>query len=389
MPFTSSAPNFFGRMGAQTSPTNFGNPMDVFSKADATRSAMPNLFSTIQAVRANELERQTKQTAIAQALQKLSVSPEQKMANDLLKIQSALAQKGLKLTPQGIVRDESLMSDTDRMINAGKMYQARNSIVEGGGQDPFQGMDMSGGISGTGGGMAQMPAQATSGATQQPTQGKSDLFATDTNRFGVPSKLMSESGMTREATIKAKMKALEDAAEKAGKSEQTSKDFSDFAGQYQLAFAEVLNDPDLGASMGDATINGAVLRTFGKAKNAFGLLPETKGFVDSIQSFATPLAKTAGEDRLTNEDIQRFTALLPNMLQNPAKTDITKMRNLLLKIKSQGGDIEVILGTFREAGGALSQVVESVGTFKDDVKKAGKTIASKSGFTIVGVRDAK
>lgn len=73
MPFTSSAPNFFGRFGAQTSPTNFGNPMDVFAKADATRSAMPNLFSTIQAVRANELERQTKQAAISKALQELAI----------------------------------------------------------------------------------------------------------------------------------------------------------------------------------------------------------------------------------------------------------------------------------------------------------------------------
>ena len=73
MPFTSSAPNFFGRFGAQTSPTNFGNPMDVFAKADATRSAMPNLFSTIQAVRANELDRQTKQAAISKALQELAI----------------------------------------------------------------------------------------------------------------------------------------------------------------------------------------------------------------------------------------------------------------------------------------------------------------------------
>jgi len=65
-------------MGAQTSPTNFGNPMDVFGKADATRAAMPNLFSTIQAVRANELERQTKQAAISKVLQDLVI--QQKLA---------------------------------------------------------------------------------------------------------------------------------------------------------------------------------------------------------------------------------------------------------------------------------------------------------------------
>lgn len=73
MPFTSSAPNFFGRMGAQTSPTNFGNPFDVFAKADATRAAAPNLFSTIQGVRKNELDRQVKQTQIAKVLQDLAI----------------------------------------------------------------------------------------------------------------------------------------------------------------------------------------------------------------------------------------------------------------------------------------------------------------------------
>lgn len=90
MPFTSSAPNFFGRFGAQTSPTNFGNPMDVFAKADATRSAMPNLFSTIQQVRANELERQTKQAAISTALQEL-VMKQQMAPYDMAIKQSEVA----------------------------------------------------------------------------------------------------------------------------------------------------------------------------------------------------------------------------------------------------------------------------------------------------------
>lgn len=383
MPFTSTASNVLGRLGpGPVQPlTNGGNPFDVFSKASITAASAPNLFSTIQAVRANELERQTKQAQIAAVLQTLAVSPEQAQANKLLEIQSRLAAKGLKLTEQGIVRDESLASEFENFLNQGKIATAAVNITKAGGRLPG-GVPVQQFMSSGQGQSTQVPQP-----TSEPT--KSDLFATSANVMGVPDKYHSESGMTREANIKAKVKALENAAETAGKAEQTGSDFKDFAGQYQLALNEVINDPDLGKSIGDSTMNGAVLRTFAKAKTAFGMLPETKAFTDSIQSFATPLAKTAGEDRLTNEDIQRFTALLPNMLSNPSKTDISKMRNLLLKIKSQGGDITTIVSTFNEAGGALSEVSASVASFKEDVKKAGKSIASKSGFTIVGVRDAK
>lgn len=68
MPFSSTGSNFF-RGAAQAQPlTNSGNPFATFSNATKIAGSQGNLFDTIQAVRANELERQTKQTAIAKAL---------------------------------------------------------------------------------------------------------------------------------------------------------------------------------------------------------------------------------------------------------------------------------------------------------------------------------
>jgi hypothetical protein len=99
-------------MGAQTSPTNFGNPMDVFGKADATRAAMPNLFSTIQAVRANELERQTKQAAISKVLQDLVI--QQKLAPIEQAYKQAQTQSELMDIKQAPFKQEKLVADTEK-----------------------------------------------------------------------------------------------------------------------------------------------------------------------------------------------------------------------------------------------------------------------------------
>lgn len=95
MPFTSSAPSFFGRFGpSQSNPlTSSMAPAEAFGRAETIKAGIPNLFSTIQAVRQNELERQTKQAAIAKVLQELAIQQK------LVPIEMAYKQSLVDLAP--------------------------------------------------------------------------------------------------------------------------------------------------------------------------------------------------------------------------------------------------------------------------------------------------
>jgi hypothetical protein len=158
--------------------------------------------------------------------------------------------------------------------------------------------------------------------------------------------------------------------------ELTADDFENFAGQFQLSLAELKEV--FGESVDDGTLAGFGLRQAAKVAQRFDKLPETKAFRDRIQSFATPLAKSAGEDRLTNEDIKRFTAILQDTLKGSSETNARKMRNLLLDFEKKGADISTILGVFDSSGGALKQAADLTRNFKEDVKKAGKKIEGGS-----------
>lgn len=73
MPFSSTGASFFGRFGPSQNAPEFSGLGNAYNKISAT--ATPNLFQTIQSVRQNELERQTKQAAIAKALMDIQQSP--------------------------------------------------------------------------------------------------------------------------------------------------------------------------------------------------------------------------------------------------------------------------------------------------------------------------
>jgi len=216
----------------------------------------------------------------------------------------------------------------------------------------------------------------TSASDLSPFLNERDVFGDLTERAKLASK-------QAEAKIQAS-KEVETAREKefdkaAFGAKMSSDNFKPFFGALQISMAEV--QKDLGKDVTDATMLGFGLRQVLKAKTAFGLLPETKAFTNEIEAMATPLAKSAGEDRLTNEDIIRFTALLPSLLNSPSKENVAKMRNLINSWKVKGGDeaqgqriVDNFLASFDEAGGILGDVASSIRSFDSDVKKAGKEI---------------
>ncbi len=169
--------------------------------------------------------------------------------------------------------------------------------------------------------------------------------------------------------LKQQEKALE---ERIRNATQSGEEFGTFSQTYQVALAEALQK--IGPEVDDATAVGFALRLYGKAMKGFGLLPEVGAFEQSIDAFATPLAKSAGEDRLTNEDIIRFKQLLPTVLGQSSEQNISEMRNLILKIRTQGGDVSQIMDTFSKSGGALGKVVNAVNNFEIKVGEAGRII---------------
>lgn len=136
MPFSSTASNFFGRFGpaqAGQQTAGLGNAYNTLSAANKT----PNLFDTIQAVRANELDRQTKQAAIAKVLNDLQQAPQDKLLKEL-QAQKILYDMQLKtphnqakldeirtMSSAGYQPTSNTMPNREELLSLGKSPEAR------------------------------------------------------------------------------------------------------------------------------------------------------------------------------------------------------------------------------------------------------------------------
>jgi len=225
-----------------------------------------------------------------------------------------------------------------------------------------------------GGGIPQQAQGATAQASQ--TQGASNLGVTGISAG--PSGQTVTLGQTPGS--KSKMAILQKRDQEADKrlqgAEFTSDDFATFAKRFQLSQAEL--EKTFGKEIGQAGVAAVGLRQIAKFSSHFGGIPETTAFRDSIQSFATPLAKSAGEDRLTNEDINRFTKLLGDTLANSSGVNARKMRDLLLQFRDKGADVSTIISTFKRASGILGDAADLFNSFEGDVQKAGKSLDKSS-----------
>lgn len=216
--------------------------------------------------------------------------------------------------------------------------------------------------------LAQQNALNVQGAPPQPGQSPLSVvgFTSKGPRFGIDP--------AQQQRQKSLIDVEKENIQRINNAQNSAADFQLFSEQFQLSQAELEKQFP---GFDKADIAGFGIRQVAKVANAFGALPETKSFRDSIQSFATPLAKSAGEDRLTNEDIVRFTSTLQDTLSNPSETNARKMRSILLGFKNKGADISTILDTFDQSGGILKRSSALVRSFKEDVQSAGKQSDSR------------
>jgi len=64
--------------------------------------------------------------------------------------------------------------------------------------------------------------------------------------------------------------------------------------------------------------------------------PRTAALVDNIKADATSIAKAAGEQRPTDQDIERFIAILLNPSSRSLQTNMAKLESLSKRWKGQG-----------------------------------------------------
>jgi hypothetical protein len=106
-------------------------------------------------------------------------------------------------------------------------------------------------------------------------------------------------------------------------------------GQFERAINEIeIAIPNVLASGPEGFLARKELQIRGT--QLFDEFPELATLRDNLEATATPLAKLAGEDRLTNEDIQRFLKTLFDPTARSLKTNISKSEFQIRKLKKQG-----------------------------------------------------
>ena len=225
--------------------------------------------------------------------------------------QVELAKSGLKLTPEGFVRDESLMNPTDTLIKQGQVADARLKLAQ-------LGIQPQGGASsgqpqiqvpqGVGGAQPQFLSQAglssQNAQTAQPQQ--NDLFSTESNVLGVPTKFQSESGLLREKAIDTAAKVKGDQAKTLLENNQNFAKvvnlFSNLVSQKKSQLKEVQGG---GLAQGLIGKGGAFLRKEGYSKTAAfpGQRTETTLALNSILT---------GQNRVIEGVTRKIAATLPD-----------------------------------------------------------------------------
>lgn len=144
---------------------------------------MANALDAVLQLRAQEQAKQEAQgQQISQAFQLFQQARQQAQANQLAQLQmkASLAKDGLKLDSTGnFVRDESLKSETDKIIEKGKLAASEKAIYEAGG--PMPSAFSKGGVGGAIGQIVD-PSVNVVGTNQ----GTSNIIAKDYDEFGRP-----------------------------------------------------------------------------------------------------------------------------------------------------------------------------------------------------------
>jgi hypothetical protein len=323
-------------------------------------------------------EAQEAQTAnaIPQAVAAFIQGRQQQQQNmiDMLKIDATLAASGLRRTPSGFTRDESLSSPGEQFLTAGKYADALNNLREAG--------LVNGGTAQVGGAPSLLaptgqlnvpssqPAQAT--ATQPAQEG--DMFSTGgtANVAGVltSQNVKSESGMRRELGIKkeeAKQAVLgkEEATREFGAMKEATGSMR-FVNQFERSFDEIQSKIP---GFGETGVVGKAKRIGAKVLESADMLPETKTLTIRLKPIANQMARDVEGGRVTDQDRKIYADSLANTLNAPSETNSRLVSEQLIGFADKGADISKNVTALAESKNKVlnqiySQVIEQYPEFR-------------------------
>lgn len=247
--------------------------------------------------------------AIPQAVQAFITGRQEAQNNQLkmLSVQAELAGRGLKLTPQGIIRDESLTSPLEQLVSQSKAAEAAKTM----GNRPLWES-----LTGQGSQQAPQQPQATGVQDQQPAQSSSlidQMQAPEIDKFtGKP----TTAGVQQEAINKQiEAQGLEKAKTEA-KNVEKVKGMEAIEGDLDslLSLYNKIPAHDKGPLEG---------RTRGVVAKAIGTDTALTTFEDSSGLVLANISREFGGEKgvLTDQDIKRIKAAFPN------KTDTDDIAN--------------------------------------------------------------
>jgi len=257
--------------------------------------------------------------AIPQALMAFQAGRQQQQANllDQLKIQATLASSGLKLTPQGVVRDESLTSPIDLLIQRGKAAEAAKNIGDRGLFNALQSTQSQ---------PQQTTSQSGSSSLAQMQAPEIDPFTGKPTSAGVQQELQNklvETQKTEEVKTDVKNK------EKMKGMEAIEGDLNSLLSMYNKIPAH-----DKGPIEG---------RTRGQFAKAFGTDVPLTTFEDASGLVLANISREFGGEKgvLTDQDIKRIKSAFPNKTDTDeiAKSKIGFIKDFVrrkIEVKSSG-----------------------------------------------------
>lgn len=166
-------------------------------------------------------------------------------------------------------------------------------------------------------------------------------------------KLTNEKIDKREINLSAEKKTAALQAQKEFDVEQGQQQLEVFSEQFERAIEEIeAFDPEAL----DTGIGGFIARAGLKISSSklFDELPELAALRDNIEATATPLAKLAGEDRLTNEDIERFLKTLFDPTKRSLESNLSKVRFQMSKLRKNGKNTDVLQAMTDRLDGKVS-----------------------------------
>lgn len=293
------------------------------SETSKAAAATPNLFATIQAVRANELERQGKQAQISKVLQELSQAP---LERDLKERQFKLDTRKVDISEdannpvkqlQQIAQYAAMTGNTELLGNIANMLGSQMQPNGVQSDADKTGIPNYLGIS----------SPTTSGPNVQIKGGKVSI-GTGSNKLDEVQKAnldIAKSQKTSQIKDEAKDKKL---------SESSMKQLNRLTQRYGASLEELRGfDPEIGRK----GVGGAISRGIASLGTKVDEFPRTKAFEVEKLPLANMTARMIEGGKITDSDRKIYADAMISALSNPDETNSTLLANQIIDLVDKYG----------------------------------------------------